>query len=123
MSGERKNEIWGWLLGWSGGFIWVLILAFVFLARGDIPQGLVGCILGIIAAAIILTFSPWRHPTQPYWKLMVFLYFILFLSFAWLIWSSGGVAGLGLTVWSLFLLLPILLPLYLMRNKRWIETK
>ncbi|NIS82601.1 MAG: hypothetical protein GTO14_20915 [Anaerolineales bacterium] len=121
MSKERNSEKRGWILGWFGGFLWVLILAIVRLARGDFLPALVGSALVMAAAAVILASSPWRHPTRHYWRLMLPIYLLLFLSVAWLVWSAGGASELGLNTWSLFLLLPLLLPLYLAGKRRWID--
>ena len=121
MANERKGEKSGWTLGWSGGFIWVLLLAVVRMAQGDLLQALAGGILVIMAVIAIRTLAPWRHPMQPYWTLMSPLYLNLFLSLAWLLWLSGGMAQLGLSPWSLFLLLPLLLPLYLNGKRRWVD--
>jgi len=121
MANERKGEKSGWTLGWSGGFIWVLLLAVVRLAQGDLLHALAGGILVIMAVIAIRTLAPWRHPAQPYRTLMSPLYLILFLALAWLLWLSGGMAQLGLSPWSLFLLLPLLLPLYLNGKRRWVD--
>ena len=121
MANERKGEKSGWTLGWSGGFIWVLLLAVVRLAQGDLLHALAGGILVIMAVIAIRTLAPWRHLAQLYWTLMSPLYLILFLSLAWLLWLSGGMAQLGLSPWSLFLVLPLLLPLYLTGKRRWVD--
>ncbi|HLC03397.1 MAG TPA: hypothetical protein VJK02_10200 [Anaerolineales bacterium] len=121
MANERKGEKSGWTLGWSGGFIWVLLLAVVRLAQGDPLNALAGGILVILAVIAIRAVAPWRHPARPYWTLMSPLYLILFLALAWLLWLSGGMAQLGLSPWSLFLLLPLLLPLYLNGKRRWVD--
>jgi hypothetical protein len=118
---DRKSEKRGWLLGWFGSFLWILILAIVALAKGSILPSLAGC--GLVAGAVtaILLFAPWRHPTQRYWKLMLPIYALFFISVGWAIWIAGGVAELGLSLWSIFLLLPLLLPFYLAGNRRWID--
>jgi len=119
MSRERASEKSGWILGWSGGFVWVVILAIVSLMKGDPLSAALGGLLVVAAAVAIVLCSPWRHPTQPYWKLMIPIYLLFFLSFVWLIWSARGPAHLGLNAWSLFLLLPLLLPFYLVGRRRW----
>jgi hypothetical protein len=121
MHDARKGERQGWLLGWLGGFLWVAILAFWRLVQGDIPNALVGCALAAAAIVAVWMLAPWRHPTQPYWSLMTPIYLLFFLSVAWLVWLSGGLAALGLSAWSVFLLLPLLLPFYLMGKRRWID--
>ena len=121
MKGERASEKSGWILGWGGGFTWVVVLAIVSLVKGDLLSAALGGLLAVAAAVAIPVFAPWRRPTQPYWRLMVPIYLLFFLSFAWLIWGARGAANLGLNAWSLFLLLPLMLPFYLAGRRRWIE--
>jgi hypothetical protein len=121
MQSARKGERQGWLFGWLGGFLWVAILAFWRLAQGDIPNALMGSALIAAAVTAVLVLAPWRHPTRPYWVLMTPIYLLFFLSVAWLVRISGGLAALGLSVWSLFLLLPLLLPFYLAGKRRWMD--
>ncbi len=117
----RKGEKSGWILGWSGGFLWIFSQVIVHLAKGNLLSALVGIALLVTAATFILRFTPWRYPTQLYWRLMLPLYVLLFLSIAWAIWISGGAAELGFNIWSIFLILPLLLPLYLAGSRRWID--
>jgi hypothetical protein len=121
MNNERKSEKRGWILGWSGGFVWVVLLAAASLAKGDMVQALMGSALVGAAIIAILVFAPWRHPRHPYWLLMSPIYLLFFLSVGWLVWLSGGIAQLGLSGWSYFLLLPLLLPFYLVGKRRWID--
>jgi drug/metabolite transporter (DMT)-like permease len=119
MKNNRKSEKRGWSLGWFGGFIWVVIISIAYLVKGDLPAALIGFVLAVIAVAVILLLPPWRYPTVSYWKLMLPIYLLFFLSVVWLIWISGGVSEAGLSVWSLFLLLPILSPMFLMGRRQW----
>jgi hypothetical protein len=121
MSGARRGEKLGWILGWGGSFLWVLILAVVYLTKGAPPPSLLGFALVATAAVFIYVFAPWRHPTRPYWMLLAPIYSLFFLSIAWASWIAGGPAELGFTVWSVFLLLPFLLPFYLAGKRRWID--
>jgi hypothetical protein len=121
MTASRKGEKAGWTWGWLGGFLWVLILALLELAKGEIVRFLTGVCLVAGAVAAILAFSPWRHPNQPYRRLMAPLYLLLLLSLAWAMWVAGGPAQLGLSPWSIFLALPILLPVFLAGRRRWSE--
>lgn len=121
MRAGRQGEKRGWILGWSGGFLWVLILTVVQLANGAVLPSLAGATLVGGAAAAIFLLSPWRHPGVRYWKLMLPIYALFFLSVAWGTWIAGGGARLGLSMWSLLLLLPLLLPLYLAGRRTWNE--
>jgi len=68
---KRTGEKAGWIAGWLGGFIWVLILAGLFFYRYKFGQGVVGVVLYAVAVASALYCAPWRHPSTPYWKLML----------------------------------------------------
>jgi hypothetical protein len=48
----------GWSVGWAGGFLWVGILAVVFLVQGNTLAGVSGLVLVAVAAAAIATFAP-----------------------------------------------------------------
>jgi hypothetical protein len=121
MSVHRRGEKLGWTLGWGGSFLWVFILAGVTLAKGATLPSLLGFVLLAVAVVFIHAFSPWRHPTRRYWKLMAPIYALFFLSFAWASWIAGGPTEMGLSLWSLFLLLPLLLPFYLAGTRRWVD--
>ena len=121
MSSDRLGEKRGWTLGWAGSFLWVLVLAAVNLATGATLNSYLGLALVVVAAVLIHFLSPWRHPTTRYWKLMAPIYALFLLSIVWAAWSAGGPDKLGLSAWSLLLLLPLLLPFYLTGNRRWID--
>jgi hypothetical protein len=122
MAKGRISEKAGWILGWSGGFLWVPILIIVMLVRGDVVNALLGTALLMTAGIVILMLAPWRFPAQPYWKLMLPIYLLFILSLAWAAWLAGGIERMGLSFGSLFLLLPVLLPFYLAGGRRWIDT-
>jgi len=67
---NRKGEKIGWVGGWLGGFLWVAVLAVVFLFQGKILQAVSGMGLAAAATACALRFVPWRFPETPYWKLI-----------------------------------------------------
>jgi hypothetical protein len=116
---NRNDEKIGWTAGWSGGFIWTAILAAVFLFQGKLIHGLSGIILTLSAFALIIYFSPWKHPETPYWKLMLAPYSIFFVSVAWAIWAYGGLRASGIDWWAIFWFIPILIPLGNMANRKW----
>ena len=119
---NRWGEKIGWTAGWSGGFIWVAILSVVFWFQGKYIPGATGLILTGIALAVIVLFSPWRHPTTPYWKLLLAPYGVFLLSVVWAVWSFGGLAASGLRWWNLFWLLPLLVPLGPLSRKKWADA-
>ena len=116
---ERKGERWGWIGGWLGGFIWIIILSIVWLVKGKLYIGLAGICLFSLAITFIFTFSPWKHPTTRYWKLLLPLFLVLIFSAALFILSEGGLKAAGLNWWSLIYLAPCLIPFATMGSRSW----
>jgi uncharacterized membrane protein YfcA len=117
----RKGEKFGWIGGWLGGFVWVVILSALLFTRGRPVPGVVGLALFGAAMTAILAGAPWRRPATSYWKLMIPVYVVFFASVAWMAWSSSGLDRLGLNPWQVFLLLPLLAPFATMGKRRWID--
>jgi hypothetical protein len=116
---DRRGEKIGWTAGWLGGFIWVAIMSVIFLFQGKYLPGIMGLLLFSGSIAGILYFSPWRHPSTPYWKLITAPYGAFFASIAWAIWAFGGIKAAGLDWRMLFLMLPILIPVGTLCKRRW----
>jgi hypothetical protein len=117
---ERRQERIGWLGGWLGGFIWVAILAAVFLVQGRQVQAAIGLLITIVACGAIVLAAPWRHPATPYRTLMLPIYALFLVAVAWAVWTLGDARALGINSWwGLLLLLPALLPLWTVGNRRW----
>ncbi len=116
---NRVGEKIGWIAGWLGGFLWVLILAVMFLFQGKGREGIIG--LALVALGVFYTFScaPWKYPQTLYWRLMIRLYAVFLTAIAWAIWSFGGWQGSGLNGWFLLLLLPVLAPLFTIGRRTW----
>jgi hypothetical protein len=112
----------GWIGGWSGGFLWVLILSCVLLFRGRTLQAGIGFGIFGLAEVLIVRLAPWRHPVSRYRNLMWPVYAMLALGIAWGAWSMGGTRHLGLSWWSLLLLMPILLPFWTAGSRRWSDV-
>ena len=117
--GKRTGEKAGWIFGWLGGFLWVAVLAVIFLAQGRIVEGVVGLVLLLIAVFFAFVFAPWRHPAKPFWTLMLPLYLVFFAALAWGTSSFGGFKNSGLHWWHLFLIIPILSPLGAVGGRKW----
>jgi len=113
---DRVGEKIGWTGGWLGGFLWVAVLAVVFLFRGQWAWGVAGLLLTAVAVVAILLLAPWRHPVTRYWKLMAPLYALFLASAAWAIGAFGGA---GLRWWGLFWILPVMMPLGTMSRRTW----
>ena len=117
---ERMQEKMGWIGGWSGGFIWVVILAALLVHRGQLVDALTGFIIGGVAGLVIFFTAPWRHPGTPYRILMTPIYLLLLVAVGWGIVTFGGPELFGFTSWwSLLILFPALLPLWTVGNRRW----
>jgi len=115
----RTGEKIGWTFGFSGAFLWIVILSLVFLLHNKLAQGLSGLLLVVLAACSIMFLAPWRSPSTPYWKLMVPIYVLFFVTLLWAVWAYGGPSDLGLTWGHIFLVLPLLLPFLTMGKKTW----
>ena len=115
----RTGEKVGWAAGWTGAFVWVLVLSLVFLGQGETAQGLAGVALTLGAAAGIVFFAPWRFPATRYWKLMLVPLGAFLLSILWGAWAFGGLDDGGLAWWNVAWLLPLSIPMLVLGRKRW----
>lgn len=115
----RAGEKAGWTWGWIGSFAWVAILAVLFLLRRQWEAGLAGLLLFAMALLAVRVFAPWRHPMEPYWRLLLPLYVLLLLTIPWAIWAFGGLSGSGLNAWMLLFLLPVLMPMATLGKRTW----
>jgi hypothetical protein len=118
---HRSGERWGWLGGWFGAFLWVLLLATIRIGQGNTFEGVAGFLLGAAAVALIFTLAPWRFPRTPYALLLLPLYVVLAVAVCWALWTYRDVHGAGLTWWSLLWALPLLAPLLTAGRRRWID--
>jgi len=117
---DRRQEKIGWILGWSGGFVWVLILSIVFFVQGKILQGCIGVLITSGACVAILFFAPWRYPHARYRLLMAPIYTLLLLAIAWGVWAFGDPQKMGINSWwSALILLPVLIPFWTVGERRW----
>lgn len=117
---DRKQEKIGWIAGWFGGFIWVVILSIVLLVQGHAIGAGAGLLIAAIACMTVVFVSPWRYPRTPYRLLMAPIYLLIFISVGWGAWSWGGWQQFGITNgWSALILLPALMPLWLIGDRRW----
>lgn len=116
---QRRGEKGGWIGGWLGGFLWLCLLSILWFVQGRIAAGVLG--LGLFAVAIlgILTLAPWKHPETRYWKLMLPMYAVFAASVGLFVWFGGGFGKLGLSWWSLFWLMPLLIPVATAGTRCW----
>lgn len=121
---SRKGEKIGWLGGWSGGFVWVIILAGVFLFQGKTAAGILGLAIAACGFAAIWFFAPWRHPETLYRMLMIPIYVVFLLAVAWAVWGMEDPRAMGISgKQSAFLLLPLMLPMWTAGRRRWTKGK
>ncbi len=116
---NRNGEKMGWIGGWLGSFLWVLVLSVVFLFQGKRMQGIVGLVLVVLGVFYVFSSAPWRRPEAPYWKLMIRIYAVFLTAVAWAIWSFGGWQEVGPSWWNFFWILPVLLPLFTAGRRTW----
>lgn len=116
---NRRREKVGWLVGWSGGFLWVVILAIVFAVQARFTEAIAAGAIAAIAFGLVFATAPWRHPRTHYWKLMLPLYAMLVLSVLVLLWAFGSFEAAGSNYWSFFWLLPALTPFWTIGGRTW----
>ncbi|MDM8000830.1 MAG: hypothetical protein QUS33_12795 [Dehalococcoidia bacterium] len=117
MDGRLGAKI-GWICGWAGAFLWVLILSIIWLVQGKTLEGVSGLALVCLAGLLVYATLPWRHAKTPFWKLMLPAYGALVLSVPWAVWSFGPQES-GLSWWSLAWVLPLLVPFGVIGRRRW----
>lgn len=115
----RKGERLGWTLGWLGGFAWVAVLAGVFAVQGRGLPAVAGLLLFAMAGLAIRRNAPWRHPDQPYWRLMAPLYGLMALSVVWVFWGFEDASAEPVSGWQLLWWVPLLLPLIQLGRRTW----
>jgi len=119
----EKGEKIGWTGGFSGAFIWILVLSIVFLFQGKLIEGITGLLIFMLGIISVSFFTPWRYPSTLYWKLMVVPYLILLVSIFWSVWSFGGLEDSGLRWWNFLWVLPVFTPLIILGARRWEDRK
>lgn len=120
---ERKGEKIGWICGWLGGFIWLGLLSIMWFFQSKISYGIIGIALFIISVIIINIVAPWKHPDTKYWKLMIPIYLLLFISIVVNIIFWGGMEKTGLKWASFFWIFSIIIPFFTLGNMTWGKMK
>ena len=119
---SRKGEKIGWTVGWIGGFIWILVFAFILFFQGSVIYGVIAFVLFSLATISIIKLSPWKHPDAKYWKLMVPIYSIFLISIIFIIYVLNGFDDLSKIQYGLWIF-PCLSPIFILRNKKWDNDK
>lgn len=100
--------------------MWLWILSVLAFVDGEILKASIGVLIAGAAAVAVVWCAPWRHPVTPYGRLMAPVYFLLSAALGWGAWYLGSLRAMGLgSWWSLFLLLPLSLPLWIAGQRRW----
>lgn len=116
---HRRGEKIGWIGGWTGGFLWLVLLAVPLLLQGRVLEATASIANATLAFILIVVTAPWKHPTIRYWKLMLPLYVLLAVSIVVLLWVFGSPAKAGLSWWSFLWLFPALIPFGTVGKKTW----
>jgi hypothetical protein len=119
---NRKGEKFGWIGGWLGGFIWLGLLSVFWLFQNKINAGIMGMIIFTTAIIIIITTAPWKHPNTKYWKLMLPIYLLFFISIAWCINLYDVLEGIELKWTAFFWVIPCLIPFITAGSRTWNST-
>jgi hypothetical protein len=119
----RRGEKMGWLEGWSGMFLWVMIISIVRLLQGFVIDASIGICLFIAGMISGFVFVPWRYPTIRYWKLMIPGYLAFFFSIFWTVWTFGGFGHPDLRWWIFVPILSCLVPFIIVGRRCWEEKK
>jgi len=102
-----------------GSFSWVLILSVVFLVKGRSTAGVHGLLICLIAVLLAFLISPWRYPDTLYWKLLLPLYLLFTAAVIWAVKGFGEGVVSALNWWNVLPMLPLLLPILLLGNRKW----
>jgi len=116
---NRNGEKLGWIGGWLGGFIWLGLLSIVWIFQNKISNGMIGIMVFIVAITTVVTAAPWKYPNTKYWKLMLPIYLLFFISISLCIYFYGGLDSNGLKWASFFWVIPCLIPFVAIGNRTW----
>ncbi|RLE22706.1 MAG: hypothetical protein DRJ08_03750 [Acidobacteria bacterium] len=116
---SRKGEKIGWIGGWSGGFIWLGLLSGIWAVQGKTTIAILGAILFIAAIATIVSVTPWKYPNTKYWKLMLPVYCLFFISIAFAFSFMENPKMNGLSWYSFFWVFPCLIPFWTTGSRTW----
>jgi len=116
---NRKGEKIGWIGGWSGGFTWLGLLSIVWLFQNRTGSGMIGTAVFVVAIITITATAPWKHPDTKYWKLMLPIYLLFFISIALCIYLYGGLESIGLKWTALSWIIPCLIPFVTIGSRTW----
>jgi len=117
----RRGEKLGWTIGWLGAFCWLPLIGGILVVNGEALWGTVACFLALVGIVLVVVLSPWRHPGTRFWKLMIPIYAVLLASAVLLAALMMKTDPEHLEWMTLLWLLPVLMPLVSIGNRRWAE--
>jgi hypothetical protein len=110
----------GWIGGFLGASLWLLILSAVRLANQDLRGGLLGLVLYFACLGCIFGLRPWKFPHTRLWKLYTATLAPLLVAAGLFYWRE---MPLDLSLSGLFsvvsLLTVLFLPVFLHGRKTW----
>jgi uncharacterized membrane protein YhaH (DUF805 family) len=125
----RKSDLGGragWLLGGTGGLLWIILLGVMFFVQGNFLAGLMAVILFTLGIAYLFRFAPWKHPQRSIGLLYSGLPFVIILAAAIFImlWDIPDSEQLDFNRYTLLLFLipgsgALFVPSFTLARKRW----
>jgi hypothetical protein len=110
----------GWVGGFLGASLWLIILAVVHLVNHDLWAGFLGLLLYLVCLGCIVSLRPWKHPRTRLWKLYTATITPLLLAAGLFYWreepldlSLSAILGVASVLFILFL------PVWLHGHKTW----
>lgn len=117
--GESGPKI-GWIGGFLGGSLWLLLLSLVRLAQKDLVGGLLGLLMYLVCLGCLFALRPWKYPHTRLWKLYTATMAPLLVAAGLFCWREVpleiSLNGLAQVVSLVFLLF---LPVLLHGHKTW----
>lgn len=117
-AGTNRGMKIGWLGGFIGGTVWILVLSIVRFSQGENYRGLLWLACFGICVEAVWMFLPWRRPETELRR----LYFVSVtpIVLTVLLMLSINLLAEGTVVWSIIIgLLVLYLPVFTLGKKTW----
>ena len=110
----------GWIGGFLGASLWLVILAVVHLVNGDLRGGLLGLLLYLVCLVCLFSLRPWKYRHTRLWKLYTATLAPLLVAAGWFFWREYALDFSFSSILSAAALISILfLPVILHGHKTW----
>lgn len=114
----------GWVGGFLGAGLWLLILSIARLVNRDLGGGLLGLLLYLVSLGCIFGLRPWKHPHTRLWKLYTGAMAPLLLAAGLFYWREQPLDFSLSGLLGVLMFLPLLfLPVWLHGRKTWDNLK